>query len=426
MNKSIRALIFFLKSIAKILELFLYRKQIPVIVKQLRKKENIRVLFVLSDVSLWKTEGLYREMLVHPRFSPILGTCLITSDIPSESIRKYNALKDYLLMKGYSYKEIFDLRKDRLGADIVFFQQPYENVISPNVFYHSLIRSKTLICDVHYSMRTLAITKQNRWVIDESLYRYCWQMYVENSLTAEFGKLSLLKGKNIVITGMPIQDELLKESKQFINPWKKQSTEKKKIIYAPHHTIPVTGNLINLSCFLDVCDFMLEMAEKYADNIQFAFKPHPFLKKKLFEYWGDEKTNAYYQRWASMENTQLSEGEYISLFAYSDGMIHDCDSFTLEYTFTKKPALFLVSPSKESERRDDLNKFGQIAYDLHDKGFTKDDIESFIRKIISEEDTLKLERESFYNTYLLPPYGNTASQNIISAILGEKQYSAQL
>lgn len=428
MNKIFYLIIRSLKVIIRLIQLIQYRRKIPNLVKRLRNKDNISVLFVLSDISLWKTEGLYLEMLKHPRFTPIIGTCLITADPPSESIRKYNALIDYLTKKGYFYREIYNFKNknNNPNADIVFYQQPYEDIISPEVFFRSLIDRNTLICDAHYSMRALAITKQNKWVIDIDLYRHCWQMYVENKLTAEFGKVSLLRGKNIVITGMPIQDELLKDKKELIDPWKNQDTLKKRIIYAPHHTIPTERNLINLSCFLDVCDIMLEMAQKYVGQVQIAFKPHPFLKKKLYRYWGAEKTDTYYEKWASMENTQIAEGEYISLFNYSDAMIHDCDSFTIEYTFMRKPVLFLTKPSQEYVRRNNLNKFGQMAFDLHDKGFSKEDIESFIINIIKGDDSLKLQREKFYNTYLKPPYGNSASQNIINAILGEKEYSNNL
>lgn len=423
MSKLIQLLLYCLDLAIRMINLSLYRKKIPFLVRQLRNKKEINVLFVLSDVSLWKTERLYVEMLNHPRFKPVIGTCLIIADTGSESIRKYNALISYLSNKNYQYREIHDLEREKIDADIVFYQEPYENVISPDVFFNPSINKNLLVCDSYYSMRTLAVKKENRWLIDTNLHRYCWQMYVENELTAEFRKVSMIKGKNIVITGMPIQDELLKDKTEMTDPWKHQPTPKKRIIYAPHHTIPNENNVLNLSCFLDVCDFMFEMAEKYADRIQFSFKPHPFLKKKLLAYWGKERTESYYKRWATMDNTQLSEGEYISLFAYSDAMIHDCDSFTLEYTFMKKPVMFLIRPENETERENDLNKFGQMAFDLHDKGFTKNDIEEFILKVISGNDEKISARESFYNSYLLPPYNNTASTNIINAILGEKEFS---
>ena len=59
-------------------------------IKEVRAKAKIKVLFVVGDVSMWKTELLYKAMLKHDRFQPILGTALITADIPNESLRKYN------------------------------------------------------------------------------------------------------------------------------------------------------------------------------------------------------------------------------------------------------------------------------------------------------------------------------------------------
>jgi DivIVA domain-containing protein len=63
-----------------------------------------------------------------------------------------------------------------------------------------------------------------------------------------------------------------------------------------------------------------EFAEKYADRIQWAFKPHPLLRDTLYQHpdWGKERTDAYYGRWESMPNTQLETGAYVELFKQSD------------------------------------------------------------------------------------------------------------
>ncbi len=44
-------------------------------------------------------------------------------------------------------------------------------------------------------------------------------------------------------------------------------------------------------------EFMLEMAQKYSDRIQIAFKPHPILRPELSlpEVW-KRKTDEYYRR----------------------------------------------------------------------------------------------------------------------------------
>lgn len=399
------------------LSLYRYRRRIPQLVEKMRQKESIKVLFVLSDISLWKTEGLYQAMLQHPRFEPILGTAVITSDFASEAIRKYETLTDYLEKSGYQYVEIYNGNMDIICPDIIFYQQPYDGFISETISFGRQAKRGALICDVHYSMRTLAIKPSNNWVIDLDLYRYCWQMYVENEITAEFGKLSVVKGKNIRITGMPIQDVLSQPKECFNDPWIKQDSSKKRIIFAPHHSIPHEGNLMNLSKFLDIADFMISIAKKYKDSVQFAFKPHPFLKKKLADVWGVEKTNDYYRFWEESENAQLCEGKYLDLFKYSDAMIHDCDSFTLEYCYVKKPILFLVDEVGVKFREEDLNDFGKMAFELHNKGCDAESIERFIQSVIRDEDNKKEQRDYFYIHYLLPPNGRSSVDNIMDAII---------
>lgn len=409
----------FFQGIKKCVDLYSYRRKIPKFVNKIRLKRKIKVLFVLSDLSLWKTETLYKAMLSHPRFEPILGLTLLTCDTPSEVIRKYYNLKNYILDNGYNFLELEGSLITKIEPDITFYQQPYDNFVSTTVDYSKIIKNGGLICDIHYSFRTLAIKKKNRRLVDLPLFRYCWQIYMENQLNLEYRRLSLIKGKNFVVTGIPFQDELSKPKELFYDPWKPQEKRKKRIIYAPHHTLPNKGNWLNLSCFLDVCDFMFEIANTLSDYVQFAFKPHPFLKKKLINIWGEEKTNRYYSQWDEMTNCQLVEDSYVDLFKHSDALIHDCDSFTIEYCYMNKPAMFLIHPEQIEERFHDLNRFGQKAFSLHTLGITKKDIYSFVLSVVQENDERKPERLNFYNTSLLPPNGNSAVMNIINSILNE-------
>jgi len=399
-------------------DLYCYRKSIPKIVERVRSKDKIKVLFVLSDLSMWKTESLYLAMLRHPRFEPILGVTLLTSDLPSEVVRKYDELILYLSQNNYSYLEISSGRIDKIKPDVAFYQQPYESYIAKNVAYPQIIKNNGLICDVHYALRSLTVSRENSWIVDESLYRYCWKLFMENELNLDYGKLSIIKGKNMVATGVPWQDELMKPKKLFTDPWKPQKKRKKRIIYAPHHTLPDQGNLINLSCFLDVCDYIFEIANEFSEEVQFAFKPHPYLKRRLVNLWGEEEANAYYEKWDELENCQLVEDAYLSLFKYSDAMMHDCDSFTIEYCYMKKPVMYLISPDRVEERKSELNRFGQKAFDLHTHGFTKEDIHAFVSAVVANIDNLADKREQFYREALIPTHGKTAVDNIIESILG--------
>ena len=198
------------------------------------------------------------------------------------------------------------------------------------------------------------------------------------------------------------------------SPWIDQTIKKKKIIWAPHYSIN-RNTAFHYSTFLVYYDYMLELAEKYKDYIQIAFKPHPYLLTKLYEIWGKDKTDRYYSSWENGVNTQLVLGDYVSLFMHSDALIHDCSSFTIEYHYTKNPVLYLI---KDDHHADGLNEFGKKAFKMHYLGRNEEDIESFVINIIQGKDNMKKKREDFYKRYLLPPYGKPASINIINAILG--------
>lgn len=383
-------------------------------VKRIRNKKVINVLFVITEVGPWKTKKLYDVMLKHKRFNPILGVSIST-----ERPNGKNALIDFLLDKHYQYVDL-DNETDkifaRISPDIIFYQKPYDWVYNPSVIFKRHLNS--LFCHVHYAFHSTDTV----WAFKQPLYKCVWQQYFENKLVISKQRLSMMDdgGKQIQVTGLPIQDQLMLSKEFFVNPWKTQSVAKKKIIYAPHHTIGSQHfKGLALSSFLENGQIMLELMHKYCSLVQWAFKPHPLLYEKLCKIWGQEKTDAYYSEWKNAENSQFEDGAYDALFKYSDAMIHDCSSFTIEYLYTKNPVLFL---SRKYGAESTRNEFSQKAYDLHYKGTTKEQIEEFIQNVINGVDPLKEERLKFYNRYLIPPHNKSACENIINAILGEAEY----
>lgn len=164
---------------------------------------------------------------------------------------------------------------------------------------------------------------------------------------------------------------------------------------------------------------MLDVAKKYEDKIQIAFKPHPLLKIKLYNHsnWGRNKTNLYYEKWEKMSNTQVETSQYIDLFLTSDAIINSSVSFTAEYLYTGKPALFNVKDSKIQSK---FNPLGKIAFEKWYKSYKKEDIVKFIEEIIlGKSDILKESRNKFIKEYLIPPNCKTASENIIDDLKKE-------
>ena len=393
------------------LKLLIYNKAvIPWNVCRIKKKETIRVLFVLTELSNWKSERLYKKMLDHPRFDPVLGITPTKVD----NTESYQKIIQYCKECGYKFLEI-DKNKtfvQQTQADIILYSQPYYSIYYP---LHQFSKNvKALIVYVAYYMHTIL----EEWTTNHPMLIYSWQYYFENTkLANEFARHMVNKGRNIVVTGIPIMDDFLDKSLVENNPWKNKE-KKKRIIYAPHHTIgsekipDLSG--INYSTFLEYGDFMLEMAEKYKDQVHFAFKPHPYLRRKLNTVWGKEKTDAYYKKWEEMQNTQLETGQYISLFHYSDAMIHDCASFTIEYLYAHKPVMYLVKDDKHTENG---TQFMKDAFNTLYHGHSKQEIEQFIHDVINDLDPKKKDREGFFKGNLLPPGNKSACDNIIDAIL---------
>lgn len=384
----------------------LYRLTVPWKVRRLRKKDKIKVVFVVSQLGFWKSENLYLKMLAHPRFEPVILVIKIY-----ERIEEYNRVIEHLTAKGYDFIPMEDKKSIRevVRPDIIFYVQPYYGVIHPR--FDFLRNLQSLFCYVYYAFHTL----NDIYLEDQPFFSFCWQVYFENEIAKENSAKMLYNGaSNAVVSGLPFVDDYFTEVKS--DPWKTPKGEKKRIIWAPHHSLPGSGHLA-FSTFLTYCDFMLEMADKYRESVQFVFKPHPALESKLFDLWGREKTEAYYERWRSGENTQLENGQYTELFKSSDAMIHDCVSFSIEYHYTCNPVMMLESDDALA-RKEVTNDFGRMAYDLHYIGKTKEDVEAFIVNVIEGRDEMGAARRDFYEKYLLPPDGS-ACESIIKNILGE-------
>lgn len=379
-------------------------------IKRIRKKKQITVLFIIGEASTWKTETLYRAMLAHPRFRPVLGVTESLQVPGSKSI-----LIDYLREKQYDYVDL-DIPGNsiaRIHPDIKFYYKPYESNYRHGLYFDYNLKS--LVCSIDYCFGT------SGWPVAfrHEIKQYAWREFVENESVLNAMKDAGKDVRNKVITGVPQQDFLSLPKETFSDPWK-GSGGKKRIIYAPHHSFKGHNSIgIEYATFLRFGEFMLRMAEKYADRVQWVFKPHPSLRQKLETVWGKERSDAYYRKWAELPNAQTELGAYNDIFHYSDAMIHDCSSFIVEYQYSGNPVLFLEEEPHTQEQMH-LSEFGYAAYKAHYHAMTEEGIERFIQQVISGDDPMKGQRKAFFEQYLRIPNGKTACQNIIDTILGTR------
>lgn len=371
-------------------------------VRRIRRQASITVLFIISEVGVWKTEILYLKMLANSRFKPVL---LATPS--TENPRAYDEVISFLKSRKYEYVELKEDEsiKDRINPDIIFYQKPYDWVVPYKYCFRNNLYA--LFCYATYGFHSVI----DEWANNQPLLNYSWHVYYENEDSASASHLMRNKGRNTYITGLPMMDELLESSSNSTIKTKSRKT----IIWAPHHTIPQDDNWLNYSTFLDYYEFMLEIAHKYEKEVDFIFKPHPLLAPKLRQLWGDEKMEAYFEQWSSRNNCRVEMGKYIDVFSISSAMIHDCASFTIEYLYYNNPVMYL---NNSYDHEVNMLDYAKKAYYLHYQGNNRDDIEGFIKMVIEGRDDMAESRKAYKTEYLCPPGNKTASDNIINVILG--------
>lgn len=385
-------------------------------ISKIKKKKLITVAFFIQTPTTWKYERLYRLFEKNERYNPIVIITPYNVHLyydKNECLKVVKQTQQFVLQQQYNFYNAYnqdnnkwtDIKK-MINPDIIFFTKPYKDTLP---LYHLYNFIDKLTCYVPYGFLCVDIYRIN---YNLAFHNLLWKFFVETEFQHSFSKqYALNKGQNVVVTGSLGTELFIDKTYIPKDVWKPQTVRKKRIIWAPHHTL---FDLFNFSTFLTFCDFMLELAQKYEDKIQFAFKPHPVLKFKLINLWGKEKTDNYYKQWNNIPNGQLEEGAYTDLFLTSDAMIHDCASFTAEYLYTLKPVAYLVKGEQILEH---LNPFGRMAFDMHYHVSNDNEIDDFIQNIVIKgNDIMHDEREIFFNTYLYPKDNILPSQKILNLL----------
>ena len=397
------------KEIKQIAKWRLFHAWLSLRIRQVRRKDRIRFGFLIQELTQWKTESLYREMLAHPRFDPILCISPSRGYPGAESV-----LIDYCKEKGYGYF-LLDPGKtivEQIDLDMVVPEKPYLSEIHRQ---HQIDRNKRILYVViPYYLSTIT----EDWLVNQRHNLLSWRQFVDNDSCREtWAKVQRLKGMNYVVTGLPVMDDLLAPKEELPDVWP-VADGRKRIIYAPHHTISdLHMEGIGYSTFLAYCEEMLALRDRYADKVYFVFKPHPSLRNSLKRLWGEEKTDVYYQRWEKTGYSHVEQGNYLALFKHSDALIHDCASFTVEYMYMDRPVMYLI---RDDSHTANMIPYAKEAFDLHYQARGMEDIERFIQAVIEGNDPLQEKRAAFKQKHLLPPNGRTACENIIRCILGYK------
>lgn len=385
-------------------------------IEQVRHQDKCTVLFFIQTPSIWKYDAIYHKLESSEYFEPLLVVSPYNVHLIYDQKECFKIMKQtekFAQEKGFNYTSAYDWGKRKwkdikkiYHPDIVFFTKPYKDTLPAYHIYNFL---DALTMYIPYGINCMTTFYNNYELPFHSLL---WKYLLETEFQKHYAEqYEKSKGDNVEVVGALALEDLMRLDYIPQDVWKKQEKRKKRIIWAPHHTVDY---LFNFSNFLNYSEDMLQLAEKYQEEVQFAFKPHPVLKFKLLNLWGEKKTEEYYNRWANLSNAQIEQGDYIDLFKTSDAMIHDCGSFTVEYLYTKKPVLFQI---RDEKVKDEFNTFGQLCFEKHYHAYTIEETETFIRDIvINGNDPKADEREQFYMQYLYPKDGVMPSDKIYTIL----------
>jgi len=389
---------------------------------KLANGEKIKVCLFVSRISCWTFANLYQILQSSGKFDPIVVVKPFMFQGHDAMVEYMNITYNELKAQGYNVIKTYDEETDRfmdlrkeINPDILFYTKYWLPQFHEN-FYINKFRDKltfyTSYCyDVAYHPEVMNFELNNavnRYFMPTEIHKQMAQKVMKNH------------GKNVYVVGAPKLDVFFDKDYVPSEKWKNinDGKHRKRIIWAPHHSDNFPQNLYQFNAFYELTDYMFDIAKKYENEIQIAFKPHPMLKPYLYKKWGVESTDSYYQKWAELPNGQLETGEFEDLFLTSDAMILDSISFIAEYTATNKPALFTIG----SKSRVNLNDFGMINFGVlyHTDRDLKQDIDEFVKNVVIEgNDYKKEEREAFVAQYMLPPNGKTSAENIYDNIMDE-------
>ena len=307
---------------------------LSVIEKLKTKKSKIKAVFLVSENQKWNWQSVYDDMLHSPDFEPLV---LITNiwlkrktDIRlSESTLQENY--DFFKNKGMNVEYAYDNSTDtyypldKFGADIVFYQQPWNIHPIQNLEETS---KYALSCYVPYGIPVCDIGSE----YDINFYRKVWAYFEINQDMYDFLETKdkdLVK--NHVVCGHPKLDT-------YFNKVTCDKAEK-YIIYAPHHSFFPAH--LNLATFKWNGEYILNFAKTHPEY-KFVFKPHPWLKATIIKrhIMTKDQVENYYNDWKKI-GVYCNDADYFDLFKKSSLLLTDCASFIVEYFPSTHPVIHL-------------------------------------------------------------------------------------
>ena len=374
--------------------------------EKIRRKNKIKVGFYFENPSKWCGDDLYNCFARDERFEPTVFFYPIGDELTR---KEFDISLEKFKTHGLNIFEIKSWGADVPAQDVLITSLPYDN--GARAFRLANLKVTTLMAYFDYGIN---VSKASSFV-DLDFYCVLWKIFFASMPEKEYRsnacKVGMPRG---VYSGYPRMDIFFNHEVKFQFNWKMTRPDAKKIIWAPHHTV-----MWNISTFRFNHQFMYEFAKAHPE-ISWVVKPHPFLLSRAVSagvFPSIEACKEYFQKWDELPNAQVYMGPYYqAIFATSDGMIHDSDSFFAEYQYVNKPMIYLTSKNFTELGQ----KILEASYWVDGKKI--DEVAAMIQKVFIEGDDYKAaKRKEVFDKYLNYPKlnGMLASEFIYKNIKDE-------
>ena len=349
-----------------------------------KMKEKIKFGFVVYTSSMWNVDELYRLLNDNERFD--VDIIVVHIDVENKESVNKEYTKTIQYFRNLKYNVIEASNIDNINEyDALFYLTPSpltEQIIN-------LIHLPMSIIVLHTSYSYMLAG--NMLKLDVGMYHWSLRFYTDSDYYNGLIRQNEKYTGNARYLGFPKMD-------QYYISKKRQLSEKKVIIYAPHHSVNYKN--FKSATFEENYQAILKIAKKYSHNTYWIYKPHPLLRGNSVlagVFKTVEDYDAYENEWQCLDNAEVvNEGDYFSIFKGSDAMITDSVSFLAEYQFTHKPLLLLESGKEK------YNEFGEQVLSILYRcpGEDIDTIDAFVNDIIYENDEMYSIRKEFFDKNL--------------------------
>lgn len=379
------------------------------VLKKLKKKSQINVVFLCSEISKWNYQSLYDRFEQSSFVNPIVIVFPLVSvhnclDNTRSSLQEtFDFFHKRNMKVDYGYKNNKYINLKQYNPDIIFYEQHYD---LPIQFSIKTVSDYSLCFYAPYGYEILDFKENYLPFFHKRLFKYFVE--VPEQIT-RYEKYKTHNSLNCIVTGNIKMDE-------YSNDIQDYKSDKIRIIYAPHHSLDEEG--LQFSTFDWSYKLILELAKKYQDITIWTYKPHPRLKYAVLynNIMNEQEYDNYCKEWENIGSVD-TQGNYFQLFYNSDCMITDSISFLAEYLPSKKPIIQIVNP-----RHFAYNKIGKQIEEVLYKAYNPNDIQQIFDDVVLQKNDILFEKRQLVSEYIYNKNKNASEiiYEYIINLLGKK------